>query len=242
MARALGKRFRLVHIDTKISLPETREYIEKYAKWLGAELLVVSTKYDYFELVRQFGYPSVLNNRWCWRLLKQEPLYRFRIDEMKEGVEGLWVLGIRSNESRLRLENYGRLRNTLHKTRIKDLPVVEWLPILYLSGPQVSRLIREFNIPQNPVWYKLGISGDCLCLAGATRKTLEALFTQYPDVAERFYNFDKQLVARHEGSLVPLGLWSEKKRLYQFIEEVRKQKKQATLTEYLSCQGACFVL
>ena len=242
VARALSKKFRLVHIDTGIALQETRDYVERYAEWLGADLIVVRTPYDYFELVKKFGYPSVLNNRWCWRLLKQEPLYQFRISELREREDNaLWVLGIRSNESLFRLETYGKLRNTLTRAKIKGLPVVEWLPILHLTSNQVDFLLRKFAIPENPVWRKIGISGECLCLAGTSKKVLEALFMNYPDVAEKFYKFDKSLVPRHTNSLIPLGLWGEKKRLYEFIEEVRNKKRQSTLLEYMSCQGACFV-
>ena len=241
VTKALGKKFRLVHIDTGIALKDTQEYVKEYADWLGADLVIVKTPYDYFDMVKKFGYPSVLNNRWCWRLLKQEPLYQFRISELREREEALWVLGIRRNESMFRLENYGKLTNTLTRAKIKNLPVAEWLPILYLSSKDIDRLLDEFKIPRNPVWAKVGISGECLCLAGSTRKTLEALFTQYPEVAQRFYEFDKSLTPKHESSLVPLGLWGEKKRLYQFIEELRSRKKQTTLEQYMSCQGACFL-
>ena len=241
VARALNKKFRLVHIDTRIALQETKDYVERYAEWLGADLIVVRTPHDYFELVKRWGYPSVLKNRWCWRFLKQEPLYNFRVQELREREEALWVLGIRRNESMFRLENYGKLTNTLTRAKIKNLPVAEWLPILYLSSNQVDYLIKKLGIPQNPVWSKVGISGECLCLAGTTKKTLEALFTQYPEVAERFYEFDKSLTPKNKNSLVPLGLWSDKKRLYEFIEELKAKKRQSTLVEYMSCQGACFV-
>ena len=243
VANALGKQFRLVHIDTKISIPDTREYVEKYAEWIGAELVVVTTKYDYFKSVKEWGYPSVIKNRWCWRYLKQEPLYEFRINELRERErEALWVLGIRRSESVFRLENYGKLKNTLTRAMIKNLHVTEWLPILYLSSKDIDILINKFNIPKNPVWQKLGISGECLCLAGTSKKTLEALFSQYPDIAEEFYQFDKSLVPKHNNSLIPLGLWNEKKRLYQFIEEVRKKKRQTKIDEYFACQGPCFYI
>ena len=242
VAKRLGKKFRLVHIDTRISIPDTKEYIQQYANWLGVELVTIRTTYDYFEYVRKWGYPSILKNRWCWRYLKQEPLYQFRISELKEGVNSVWIAGIRKTESLLRLQTYGNLKNTLVHGTVKNLHTVNWFPIFYLTGSQVEQLIREFRIPKNPVWEKVGISGDCLCFAAASRKVLEAVFTNYPEIAQKFYEFDKSLVSPHgKGEPIVLGLWSERKRLYQFIEEIRKKGRQTTLTEYMSCQGGCFV-
>ncbi|AZI75912.1 putative phosphoadenosine phoshosulfate reductase [Sulfolobales Beppu rod-shaped virus 1] len=242
VSKVLNKNFRLIHIDTKIAISETKEYVKRYADWLNAELKIVQTQYDYFEFVKKYGYPSVIKNRWCWRFLKQEPLYQFKIEEIKEKINPLWILGIRRNESLFRLENYGKITNTLKRGMIKNLHVVEWLPILYLSGEEVDRLINKFKIPINPVWKKIGISGECLCLAGTTKKKLEALFINYPDIAQKFYEFDKSLIPKREGNLIPLGLLNDKKRLHKFIEEIQNKKNQPTIDEYFACQGACFNL
>lgn len=242
VAKNLTKKFRLVHVDTGVALRETREYVERYASWMGSDLIVLRTPYDYFEYVAKYGYPNIVKNRWCWRLLKREPLYQFRVSELKEGVNALWVLGIRSSESIFRLEKYRKLASTLTAAKIKDLPVVEWLPVLHLDGKTVEALIEKFGIPKSPVWHKIGMSGDCICLAATHKKALEALFLNYPDVAEKFYKFDKSLTPRDRSYPIPFGLWNEKKRLYEFIEEIQKNRRQAVLTEYMSCQGSCFVL
>ena len=43
--------FRLVFINTTIAIPDTVDYVHKYAKWLGAELIELKPKHTYEELV-----------------------------------------------------------------------------------------------------------------------------------------------------------------------------------------------
>jgi 3'-phosphoadenosine 5'-phosphosulfate sulfotransferase (PAPS reductase)/FAD synthetase len=243
VADSLNIPVRLIHIDTGIYIPQTREYVKEYANWLNVELKIIKTSYDYFEKVKEYGYPNVFQNRWCWRLLKKEPLYQFRIDELKEKLNSLWILGIRRNESLFRLKNYGNLNTTLHKTKIKQLHVIEWLPILFLDGKQVEMLIQKFKIPKNEVWEKVGISGECLCLAGTTKKKLEAIFLNYPEIAKKFHDFDKSVMPRSnsKNAFRPPALINDK-RLYEFIEELDKKPRQKSIIEYFSCQGSCMIL
>lgn len=242
VANALGKKFRLIHIDTGVYIKETRMYVEDYARWLGTELKVIKTKYDYFEKVKEYGYPNVFRSRWCWRLLKQEPLFEFRVEELREKVNSLWVIGIRKNESLFRLDNYGGLRNTLTVGKIKNLRVYQWLPVLHLNGKQIDSLIKKFGIPRNSVWDKIGISGECLCLAGTSKKTLEAIFINYPEIARKFHDFDISVTPKSKGGFRPKALADTDKRLYEFIEELEKKPRQTLITEYFSCQGSCMIL
>jgi len=234
---------RLIHVDTGIYIPQTREYVKEYANWLRAELKIIKTSYDYFEKVKEYGYPDIFRRRWCWKFLKQEPLYQFRVNELKEEVNSLWILGIRRNESLFRLKNYGGINTTLHNAKIKKLHVIEWLPILFLDAKQLEALIQKFEIPRNEVWEKAGTSGECLCLAGTTKKKLESIFLNYPDVAKKFHDFDKNITPKSnsKNAFRPSALRNEK-RLYEFIEELDKKPKQKLIIEYFSCQGSCMML
>lgn len=242
-ANVFNKKFRLIHIDTGIYIQDTRKYVEDYANWLNVELKVIKSEYNYFEKVKEYGYPNVFRARWCWRFLKQEPLYQFRIEELKKKENSLWIIGIRKSESLFRLDTYGRFTNTFNIAKIKNLHVYQWLPILHLSSKQIDTLIQKFEIPKNSVWDKLGISGECLCLAGSSKKALESLFLNYPDIAKKFHDFDKSITPRSKSkdALRPSALVGSGKRLYEFIEELEKKPKQMTITEYFSCQGSCML-
>ena len=56
VAKRRGWDFRLVHIDTTIGLRETKEYVKRYAEWLGAELIVLRPDYTFEEYVARYSY------------------------------------------------------------------------------------------------------------------------------------------------------------------------------------------
>jgi len=100
-AKAMGLDFRLVFIDTTIALEETREYVRRYAEWLGAELVVLRPEKTFEEYARQYPYwPSLLHARWCFAKLKRKPLVQFLRQFPPMTV--IQVLGIRRSESLFR--------------------------------------------------------------------------------------------------------------------------------------------
>ena len=84
---------RLIHVDTGVYIPQTREYVKEYANWLGAELKIIKTSYDYFEYVKKYGYPDIFRRRWCWQFLKQEPLLSLFFPHVQlHGYRGIMLL------------------------------------------------------------------------------------------------------------------------------------------------------
>lgn len=243
-ARAIKKPFRLVFVNTRNYVPDTWNYVHEYASWLGAELKVVDSPNDYFELVKVYGYPNVRTNRWCVNKLKQEASFKLIVEEIKEGHEPLWVFGIRAGESGIRRARYGKLARNFVRGLIKGMPVYQWFPVLFVENHEVEGLLQRFGIPRNPVWDKVGISGDCLCLAGTGRLTLEALFLHYPDVAKRFYEFDKSIqpMSRSKEALRPPALLGKGMRLHEFIERLwQNPPKSPPKVSYSSCPVSCMV-
>jgi 3'-phosphoadenosine 5'-phosphosulfate sulfotransferase (PAPS reductase)/FAD synthetase len=233
--------FKLVHVNTGINIPETEAYVEKYAKWLGAELTVLKPKIDYWEGVKKWGYPTYFEKRWCFHHLKQDPIVDFMLSEMRRGVlHPTYVLGVRRNESRFRMETYGRKWYVRHDRVTYKV----WLPILHWDEKLIYNYIKHYNIPENPVWKKLGWSGECLCLAGTSLRNLDRLIDNYPDVAKMMAEKDKEIQKLRRSNKHPEGyptpLLNLKIPLWKYVEERKKQKKLFEFDEGNKCMD-CFI-
>jgi len=236
-SKKVKEEFKLVHVDTKIGIPETKEYIRKYAAWLGVDLKVLQPKLDYWESVKKWGYPSIVGGmRWCFHHLKQDPIIEFMQEEFKKGVlYPIYCLGIRRGESRFRLETYNK---KWYFTKSHKIHYKVWLPILYWNDKLLEFYMKKYNIPQNPVWQKLGWSGECLCMAGTSLRTLNKIIDIYPHIAKVMYEKDKEVqeVWKRDKKVecYPWPLLQLKIPLHKYIEE---RKKQRQLTQYLDDTG-----
>jgi len=232
--------FRLVFINTTIAIPDTIEYVHKYAKWLEAELIELKPKRTYEEMVVKYSYPLLWYNRWCYYELKRKPTIEYLEKNYKKG--DLVVMGIRGSESLFRLMNYNKV--FANKCYGNGLCVHAWYPILYLTDIEVSKLIRKFNIPINPVWEKVGISGECLCLAGTSEEKLVRIAIHYPNVMKKLIEIDKkvQMNRRNKKPSYPAPLYPKKLTLTEWYEKISKQTTLDNyINEYNSCQLGCML-
>jgi len=247
-----GLDFRLMFIDTTIGLRDTIEFVHRYAKWLGVDLTVLRPRHTFEELLMRYRmwptiYPPTL--RWCYHMLKSMPLYEHLSRHRHELGSILWVLGIRLSESVFRLKGYGKT-DVWTTSCVKQYCVRTWLPLLKVPDNWISHmldiLVRRFGMPTNPVWSKLGVSGECLCLAGAGRGLLDRLIIHYPEVALRLAELDRrvnELRAREgrEPSYAP----PLKKLRITVSDYVTSKMRQKTLLDFTeeyvgkSCE-ACF--
>ena len=249
-----GWNFRLVHIDTGIRLPDVEPYVEKYAKWLGAELVVLHTDFNYWDGCKEWGYPLLWHNRWCKRLLKEKPLSDYLWREYKP--IDVVVMGIRKDESLFRKREFNK---TFYKYRHRDgLWVNYWLPVLYADGYVINKLIRKYGIPISPVWVKVGISGECMCMAGMSKSTLDKVIDNYPEFAMEMAKMDEEVQkARYSDEpSYPAPLVKIKITLHDYVHKrLEERKKQKKITSFFpgeeeegeipyvgaSCQGSCII-
>jgi len=239
VAKARGFGFRLVFINTTIAIQDTLDYVRMYADWLDAELVKLHPKHAYEELVVKYSYPLLWYNRWCYYVLKREPTIKYLHRNYRPG--DIVVMGIRGSESLFRLINYDKV---FTERCYGDLCVKAWYPILHLTDIDVMNLIRKFNIPINPVWNKVGISGDCLCLAGTTESKLIKIAIHYPDVMKKLVEIDKkvQMNRKNKEPSYPAPLYTKKLTLTEWYEKVRKQTTlDDYINEYNSCQLGCML-
>jgi len=238
-----GWEFRLVHIDTTIYIKETREYVYRYAEWLGVELAVIKPERTFQEYAAKFGmWPSLYpyRFRWCMRELKLKPTIRYLQESYRPG--DLVVLGIRGSESRFREKLYKQVFvDHVYGGKVK---VKLWMPLLRVDDSTVMKLVRQYGIPESPVWRKLGFSGECLCLAGMPLHEMYLLVRYYPEEFKLILEIDKAInkVRKSKTPPAPFRLAQAGLTLQEFYRRANKLK---TLDAYMnygkSCEGSCML-
>jgi len=188
--------------------------------------VVLKPKMDYWEGVARWGYPLLIRNRWCYRILKREPALRFLKREMyEERLSPLWCLGIRLEESKRRDIMF---REFLDKGKLnyqqftRKLRVWCWFPILEWPKTRVIQYIKQYNVPQNPSW-RLGMSGECLCMSSSSRKMLDRLIVLYPEVAKEIARRDREVRMKRRDPR-PICL-KDMCPLYEYIERRVGQRR-----------------
>ena len=243
VADVRGWEFRLVHIDTTIAISETQEYVHRYAKWLNAELVVIRPKMTFREYATKYGmWPSLFpyRFRWCMRRLKLEPTIEYLRQNYRTG--DLVVLGIRKRESKFRERlDYKVFDNHLYGNKVA---VQLWLPLLNADDKTVKELAEKLNIPRNPVWDKIGISGECLCLAGTPIHRIILIMRHYPEEFRQLLEIDREINKNRKSKepSSPFRLAQHKLTLEELYHRV---SRLTLLDEYIdygkSCEGSCML-
>ena len=236
--------FRLVHIDTTISIRQTKEYVKQYAEWLGAELVVIRPERTFKEYATQFGmWPSLYPQRfrWCYRELKLKPLTKYLHENYKEN--DLVVMGVRKSESKFRDRYY---TSTFFTRDYDGVKARVWAPLLFVDEPTLVRLIEQFKIPRNSVW-KYGFSGECLCLAGAPEYEIGLILRSFPEEREMLLEVD-DIINKNRKSGRPSAPFRISQRGHKTLREYYEKnvKLQVTLDNFImpygkECQGSCML-
>jgi len=139
-------------------------------------------KEDWYEsIVPKHGFPggTKSSHALMYRRLKERALRHFVTHEMKSSVHSrehiLLLSGVRAEESKIRM-------GYKHITQ-KDASKVWCNPIFYWTEKDCARYMEENNIAHNPVKDKIGISGECLCGAWATKEEYDKIKEFYPATA-----------------------------------------------------------
>lgn len=168
-----------VFVDTSIGLPETKDFVIKYCKLMGWNLKILDRMgkhLDYESFVNKFGFPGPSFHTITMRELKWKPLYTWVMNNKDEGI--VLVSGVRSGESKRRMswvKGYERDRSCKHMRWCA--PIHDW------STAEVWAYVHKHGLQRSPVYSTLGISGDCLCGAFASRGEAELLNQFHPEMA-----------------------------------------------------------
>lgn len=160
----------VVSVDTGISIPEWREFMQDTCAAQGWPLEIIRSPVEYSWLVRRWGFPGPGLHSQTMRWLKERAIDIFR----RRHRGALLASGARQGESKRRRATVGEW-NVFGK-------MVVWNPLFQLSTEAVWAYMRAHNLPRSPCYATLGISGDCLCGAFARAGERDAFATCYPDV------------------------------------------------------------
>jgi 3'-phosphoadenosine 5'-phosphosulfate sulfotransferase (PAPS reductase)/FAD synthetase len=242
VTRQRGWHFVLVHIDTTVSIRQTKEYVKQYAEWLGAELVTLRPEKTFREYATQYGmwpglYPQ--RYRWCYFKLKLEPVAEYMKQHYKAG--DLVVLGVRGHESKFRLAYY---TSAFFTRDYDDVKALIWAPLWNTTDDMLERLIRRYNIPRNPVW-RYGFSGECLCLAGMPEYKIGLILRNFPEESKELLEIDRIINSnRRSGKKsAPFRLaqkgFDTLREYYEYA--ISQTQLDAFIYPYASCEGSCML-
>jgi len=230
----------IVHIETGIGVPETKEYVEKTADKLGLDFYAVGEgnarypheSYDF--LVMKFGFPGAnpIAHSQIQSNLKDKPFNRF--ESTLDGDVAL-ISGVRKLESDRR---YDKLTD-LAENGFKEVKNILWTsPIVEFSDADLRQYKDEHDIEENLVSATLNSSGECLCTY-EDRHRLTDLQTFYPHVAQRIFRLEFEVLEQVARGEVPeeYALWCHGS-LDQGEYDARTDNDQGVLT-CADCEDRC---
>lgn len=187
----------VAHIDTGIGIPQTQEFVEETCERHGWELEIVSSEYEFEELVMENQFPGPAVHMLMYIQLKQHALRNLarRYDD-----KPVFITGVRRDESERRFKNVDKEKegsSWIWKANINDF-----------TKRDVETYIDEHNLQRSPVKQKYHHSGECLCGAYGNRtEELTLLEAHFPETAERIKDLESKVQEEH-GADDPRSYWA----------------------------------
>ena len=247
VASALGDKMDgVVHINTGIGIPQTRQYVRETCQHYGWNLLeykaTENTKADgspdpiiYENLCLRFGFPGAFGHGLMYNRLKERQLRRLARDYKASPKQPMMLIsGCRREES---IRRMGTVKEIDPQGRIV------WVaPFADMTAVDCGRYMEAHDIKRNPVKDLLHMSGECLCGAFAHKGELEEIELWYPEVASRIKEIEQKV--RKAGfpwgwEETPPQWWSARKSAQKSGQQDAFEKEAEEEIEYLcmSCPG-----
>jgi len=208
-----------LHIDSTCALREVKPHVERVCNLMGVPLEIARPRVDFFTLCKRKGAPTI-KRRWCMYELKIKALKGF-FDQLGCPREEIVVFdGRKASDSWKRRKFFERIGGPYNIHAILKVHCVA--PIWNWSDEEVERYSREFQLPINPLYSKLGMGGDCICPVYKRKKFWLRLKYHFPEVFEKLVELEASF--RMGGSFAVYG----SKKIY--MSEIKKQR---FLDEYL---------
>jgi len=216
-ATVLGDRLSgVVHVNTGIGIPETREHVRKTCADFGWRLLeykaTENTKADgtpapmiYEDIVAKHGFPGPSSHRYMYQWLKERQLDRLCRDH--KGGHVMMISGVRAQESTRRMGNAEPIKR--HGRKIWVAPFVD------MTALECREYMTANHVPKNPVKEYLHMSGECLCGAFAHKGELAEIEMWYPESAAEIKRIQQRVIDAGfpwGWEDQPPAWWSNKKR------------------------------
>lgn len=208
-ARTLRERLTaVVHVNTGIGIPQTRQYVRDQCSHYGWNLLEykaaenISAKGEpdpmiYEDIVSANGFPGADAHNIMYSKLKERQIRRLGRDFGATAKAPMMLIsGVRKEESTRRMGN----------TKLLDVQGrTIWLaPFIRMTALDCSAYMEREEIKRNPVKDLLHMSGECLCGAYAHPGELSEIELWFPEVAENI----RRIEAKVRAAGFPWG-WEE---------------------------------
>lgn len=185
----------VLHINTGIGIERTREFVRETCDREGWPLTELRAKedcgQDYDEIVAEHGFPGPAGHQYMYARLKEravELIVRQRKTARRDKV--MLATGICHDDS-LRRSGYGG-----REVNFKGAQM--WVNPMYWAGQSfLYHYLRGTGVPRNPVAEELGMSGECLCGAFASKGELAIVRRVCPTTASRIEDIQQRIQSTH---------------------------------------------
>jgi len=168
-------------VDTTVMLPIAQPFVEDVCKRFGWNLKILRPQNTFWEQAEKKGIPWI-RRRWCCYGLKLQPIFDFVRHLPPQRGE---IVGIRGDEKH-RL-NYGPRQVWYDKRR--GVNAWQYLPLFDWTKKDVLRYVKDNDLPMPPQ-YRLGIKETCMCGAFSSKKQIEILRGQFPELFQKFVELE----------------------------------------------------
>ena len=229
--KALGSKPPLLFNDTGLELPETVNYVKRFARCENTHLILADAGDAFWRGLKALG-PPARDYRWCCKVSKLTPIAIAIKKKFPQGA--LSLVGQRKYESALRAVSPRVWRNPWIPGTVSATPIQDWTAL------DVWLYIMRERLPPNPLYY-MGFDrlGCWLCPASEMGEfeTVKEVHPELWSVWERF--LERFSESRGYPSVwVRLGLWrwlrppGDIKRLAERLGEVLlyDEKRSVSLT------------
>lgn len=169
----------VVHVRTGIGFTATTEFVKDYCKEMKwpLEIIEPKPKYTYASLCLEYGFPGPGSHKAVMGVLKFAPMRDF-IKRRGQNKTHVMVSGVRRWESDRRKYNYPR--PIVHNSSL-------WFacPFFFKTDEEVYKYKVEHGLKTTPIHDRIGMSGECMCGAFASRH--EKLMI--PDIETRLADY-----------------------------------------------------
>jgi hypothetical protein len=180
----------VAHINTGIGIERTRLFVRETCLREGWPLTEIRAKedcgQDYDKIVMKYGFPGPAMHYLMYRLLKERGIEKLvRDQKTKRSDKVLLFTGICHDDSKRR-SGYGGKEITFKGAQM-------WVNHMYwASNSWGHHYINRVGIPRSPVAIELGMSGECLCGAFASKGELALVRRVCPATADRIERLQVQ--------------------------------------------------
>lgn len=192
-----GDADRVLHLDTGIGIPQTREFVQETCDNHGWDLDVVSSDHDYEEIVLENQFPGPAVHIIMYSKLKERALRKVA---RRHDDKPVFVTGVRRHESSTRFKNVSPEQEDsqwIWRANIHDF-----------ARQDVEEYIDAHDLRRSPVKQNYHHSGECLCGAFGNRaEELTLLEAHYPETAERIKQLEEEVQEKH-GDDDPRSYWA----------------------------------